>query len=335
MSRRPNPPDDVSDDAALPALSVPWAVALAALGFALTHALFYAAGALIAWRANGPLAAGLEAAHADALVHGLALAFGRSRRWASRSPTRCSTRRARLSRGAPTGHSGRGSKRPTPTRWCTGSRWRSTLRGASALRLPDRVGLVAVPLGALGWAALLGVSVHVAGAELVNVLREWFPLPPALAIAQQRLLTPMTWQQGVGAVLAFVALAPLAEEVFFRGVVFPGLTRRYGHPWFSLLISALLFGISHVEPVAIFYAALLGAGLGLLTVRARSIVPALVAHAAHNAVPLLLPERLVRIEGLNTLGEASYHLHPLVVLAATLSALLAARALHHSLEGPP
>lgn len=294
VSRPPTPPDDVPDENVLPALSVPWAVALTALGFALTHALFYAAGALIAWRANGPLGAGLEAAHADALVHGLALAFGLG----------------------------------TVTLLVM-------LRGPSTLRLRDRVGLVAVPLGALGWAALLGVSVHVAGAELVNVMREWFPLPPALAIAQQRLLTPMTWQQGVGAVLAFVALAPLAEEVFFRGVVFPGLTRRYGHPWFSLLISALLFGISHVEPVAIFYAALLGAGLGLLTVRARSIVPALVAHAAHNAVPLLLPERLVRIEGLNTLGEASYHLHPLVVLAATLSALLAARALHHSLEGPP
>ncbi len=294
MSESPKAdPDPASDDVDLPALSVPAAVGLTALGFALTHALFYAAGAVLAWRASGLLGAGLDAAHADPLVHGLALTFGLG----------------------------------TVTLVLA-------LRGTSPLRLHDRVGLVAVPMPALAWSAILGVSVHVAGAELVNVLRVWFPLPPELAIAQQRLLTPTTWQQGVGAVLAFVALAPLAEEVFFRGVVFPSLTRRYGHPWFSLLISALLFGITHVEPVAIFYAALLGAGLALLTVRARSIVPALVAHAAHNAVPLLLPERLVRVEGLNTLGEASYHLHPLVVLAATLSALLAARALHHSLEDP-
>jgi hypothetical protein len=154
-------------------------------------------------------------------------------------------------------------------------------------------------------------------------------------VAQRHLLTPDTWQAGLGAVLAFVALGPLCEEVFFRGVVFPGLTRHYGHAWFAIAISSLLFGATHVEPVAIFYATLMGAGLALLTVRARSVLPALVAHAAHNAVPLLLPERVARVQGLNTLAEAGYHLHPLIVLTATLSATLAARALLHSLEEAP
>lgn len=277
-----------------PTLSVPFAVALTALGFALTHGLFYAAGALLAWWAQEDLTAGVATAHADALVHGLALAFGLG----------------------------------TVTLLATS-------RGEHHDALGVRVGLVAVPLATLGWAALLGLSAHVAGAELVNQLRAWFPLPPALDVAQHRLLTPTSWREGVGCVLAFVGLAPLAEEVFFRGVVFPGITRHYGHAWFAIVISALLFGVTHVEPVAIFYAALFGGGLALLTVRARSIVPAVVAHAAHNAVPLLLPERVVRIEGLNTLAEAGYHLHPVVVLAATFSSLLAARGLLHSLETPP
>ena len=93
--------------------------------------------------------------------------------------------------------------------------------------------------------------------------------------------------------------------------------------------------IDNIEPGAILYATLVGAALALLTVRARSILPAAVAHAAHNAVPLLVPERVLRVEGLNTLAEAGYHLHPLIVLTAILSALLAARALLHSLETPP
>ncbi|MCA9535869.1 MAG: CPBP family intramembrane metalloprotease [Myxococcales bacterium] len=292
--REAAPSPEHEEEPAPPTLSVPAAVGLTALAFVLTRALFYAAGALYAWRAGEPLPRGMAAAHADALVHGLALAFGLG------TATLLATSRA--SRREP---------------------------------LTARVGLVAVPYAALAWATLLGASVHVAGAEVVNQLREAFPLSPELDVAQRRLLTPENWLEGVGAVLAFVALAPFAEEVFFRGLVFPGLTRHYGHAWFAIAISALLFGATHVEPVAILYATLVGAALALLTVRARSILPAAVAHAAHNAVPLLVPERVLRVEGLNTLAEAGYHLHPLIVLTAILSALLAARALLHSLETPP
>ncbi|MCB9657544.1 MAG: CPBP family intramembrane glutamic endopeptidase [Polyangiales bacterium] len=299
MSAAPPSQERPDTDDHAPTLSVPASVGLTALAFVLTHGLFYVAGALYALREGDALPEGLAhgvvMARADALVHGLALAFGLG------TATLLATLRG----------------------------------GAGALGVRERVGLVAVGRAALPWAALLGASVHVAGAELVNVLREVWPLTPAADVAQQHLLTPRTWQDGLGAVLAFVALAPLAEEVLFRGVLFPGMTRHYGHAWFAIALSSLLFGVTHVEPVAIFYATLMGAGLAWLTVRARSVVPALVAHAAHNAVPLLLPERVVRIEGLNTLAQAGYHLHPLIVLTATLSALLAARALLHSLTSPP
>jgi membrane protease YdiL (CAAX protease family) len=87
----------------------------------------------------------------------------------------------------------------------------------------------------------------------------------------------------------FVLLAivvPVGEEVFFRGFVYGGLRARWGPPA-AAAASALFFAAVHLQllhGVPIFALGLL---LAWLYARTGSLLPPIVAHAAHNVVAVL------------------------------------------------
>jgi len=88
-------------------------------------------------------------------------------------------------------------------------------------------------------------------------------------------------------ILAAVA-APLLEELSFRGMLFPALSRYIGPVW-AILLSGFLFGAIHPQG-PILWAALggIGAVSALLTYITGSLVPSMVMHACHNAAILTL-----------------------------------------------
>lgn len=96
---------------------------------------------------------------------------------------------------------------------------------------------------------------------------------------------PTTAGGVVLAVITVVAVAPLAEEIVFRGL----LHRLASSMWGALpaaLISGLVFGIIHGEPWFLF--GLVGVGLVLAFIweTTRSVTACWVAHAVHNSISL-------------------------------------------------
>ena len=94
--------------------------------------------------------------------------------------------------------------------------------------------------------------------------------------------------------LGVVVLAPIAEELFFRGFLLAGL-RRFMRLWPAVLISAALFAVVHIYPLVIPAIFVLGVILAVLVERRRSIVPAIAAHMTFNAAAftvLVLDESL-------------------------------------------
>lgn len=89
----------------------------------------------------------------------------------------------------------------------------------------------------------------------------------------------------VVAVVAVVVVAPLAEELVFRGLSHRLLRGIWGGPAASVL-SALIFAIVHAEPW--FLLGLFGVGLMLAAVweATRSVAACWCAHAVHNAISL-------------------------------------------------
>ncbi len=88
-------------------------------------------------------------------------------------------------------------------------------------------------------------------------------------------------------VLLIAVAAPIAEEIFFRGMLFGGLRRRLS-TFPAAALSALVFGglhaatgISAVPPLIAF-----GFVLALLYERTGSLVPCIAAHALNNALAL-------------------------------------------------
>ncbi len=73
----------------------------------------------------------------------------------------------------------------------------------------------------------------------------------------------------------------LSEELAFRGLILQGLRSRLG-AISAVALSALLFGVIHLDPLQGLGAFFTGLYLGYLTVRSGSIYPAIVAHGFNN-----------------------------------------------------
>jgi membrane protease YdiL (CAAX protease family)/NAD-dependent dihydropyrimidine dehydrogenase PreA subunit len=90
----------------------------------------------------------------------------------------------------------------------------------------------------------------------------------------------------IGAALTMLVLAaigPVFEEMLLRGTVLEALRLRVG-PWPAIAASALVYALLHASVWSFLPFAVLGAALGWLAVRSRSLWPAVVAHVLYNAV---------------------------------------------------
>jgi membrane protease YdiL (CAAX protease family) len=86
--------------------------------------------------------------------------------------------------------------------------------------------------------------------------------------------------------LLLAVLAPLVEELVFRGLLFGWIAGRWGGlpAW---LVSSVAFAAAHYEPAHAVLVLPLGLLFGWLRWRTGSLVPSLVAHILNNAFALL------------------------------------------------
>jgi len=88
------------------------------------------------------------------------------------------------------------------------------------------------------------------------------------------------WFFIVGAIFA-----PLVEEIFFRGFLFQGFRERYG--WMTaMLLSAGIFAVAHLDPVALIPTFILGCLLAYVYHRSNSIWPGIILHFLVNSFGL-------------------------------------------------
>ena len=98
---------------------------------------------------------------------------------------------------------------------------------------------------------------------------------------------PNVYGRGVWSLLTLVVMAPLFEEVIFRGVLLESARARYGvvAGW---LISSLIFGVVHIYPAVMVNAIIMGLILGFVYIRTASLWPAIILHAFNNGVAYLM-----------------------------------------------
>lgn len=100
----------------------------------------------------------------------------------------------------------------------------------------------------------------------------------------------------VSIVIASCVLAPLSEELLFRGVLLKGFLTRL-NPLGAIFVCSLIFAAIHFSPqdfMSLFFAA---TGYAFLTIKAQSIQPAILAHLINNSVTVYYLSTLLSVNG--------------------------------------
>ena len=185
--------------------------------------------------------------------------------------------------------------------------------------------------GIVALSFIAGAFMQLPLAEVGNLVQEVWPSSFDELARRHRLINPKTWWAGVSTLLALVLVAPVTEELLFRGWLLQDLKEQYGQTR-ALFWSSALFGLVHIEAAAILYAALGGLVLGAVALRTKSTLASIAMHAGVNALPLLLPTRLVRIEGFNTLSHHVEHVSWWLLLLSMVGAAVALKIVWSSTE---
>lgn len=88
-------------------------------------------------------------------------------------------------------------------------------------------------------------------------------------------------------VLVVGVIAPIAEELFFRGLLFRAMEKRWDQ-WWALGLSSAFFAFTHFQVLQFLPLMAAGAVFGYLVIRTGRLGPAIVAHMAFNISTLVV-----------------------------------------------
>jgi CAAX protease family protein len=155
-------------------------------------------------------------------------------------------------------------------------------RALAGLRLAPRHGLLrSVGIG-LGLVVPSWIGAQLIGYLTVRLL-EPLGMVPETGVADAALSNADPFVL----VMALVIVAPIAEETFFRGVVFNAWEREYG-PGRAIYGSAILFAVIHGSAFVIPSIFALGVVLALVYRTTRSLPATILLHAGFNGITVLI-----------------------------------------------
>ena len=130
--------------------------------------------------------------------------------------------------------------------------------------------------------APVGILACVSGAIVLDLVTELLDVPNLLQTEFSDIIrTP-------SGALTIAIIAPIVEELVFREALQGGMQRKGVRPIFAIGISALLFGIIHMNPAQILGASGLGVLLGILYWRTGNAVLSSIIHIANNSFCVIL-----------------------------------------------
>ena len=125
---------------------------------------------------------------------------------------------------------------------------------------------------------LLSIPFIIAAMFICNVASEFIELPNLVED------TFIGMSRNVFGIIAIAVMAPLVEELLFRGAIEGHFLQTGKRPSMAILLSALIFGLIHVNPAQVPFAFCLGLVFGWLYYRTGSIIPGMIGHFLNNSL---------------------------------------------------
>jgi membrane protease YdiL (CAAX protease family) len=152
--------------------------------------------------------------------------------------------------------------------------WKEAFGLGNHLRQAILVGVVAACL-------FLPVGLELQGAS--GRLMEHFKMEPQEQEAIRALNTSATWTYPLALGFVAVILAPAAEELLFRGILYPAI-KFAGYPRLALVGTSLLFAAVHLSTMTFVPLFLLAILLTFLYEKTDNLAASVTAHAAFNSL---------------------------------------------------
>ena len=146
-----------------------------------------------------------------------------------------------------------------------------------------RVSLKAIGFGMFEWSALaLGCGLVIASNMIIFVHNMILIALGIETQAQEMMGIINSLDSAFWFIFVVAFLAPLVEEIFFRGFLFQGFRQRYG--WVTaVLLSSAVFSAAHLSLVMLIPAFILGCVLAYMYHRTNSVWPGVILHFLINS----------------------------------------------------
>jgi membrane protease YdiL (CAAX protease family) len=152
---------------------------------------------------------------------------------------------------------------------------RTRARGASIWQGIQALGLRGFQPARAGLLFVAGAVAYLVFSQLYGMLNI---STNADALRRQALYAPYTT---VATLLVAVTVAPVCEEIFFRGYVFPVVARALPM-WAAILVTSIFFGAVHADLGSFVPLVAIGVVLAVLRWRTTSLWPGMLFHALNN-----------------------------------------------------
>ena len=134
---------------------------------------------------------------------------------------------------------------------------------------------------------IFSAGVLIAFDILDRTIHKFIP-PPNYIIDLGEIMRPDSTLGYVFLFLAVVIVAPIGEEIVFRGFLQKFLEKHWEDTTKAVLVTSLFFAMIHFNPFWAIQIYLLGVILGFLSWKTKSVVPSILLHIANNGSAFIL-----------------------------------------------
>lgn len=121
---------------------------------------------------------------------------------------------------------------------------------------------------------------------IINLISSYYGIAPEMQDVIRWLLEEKSLFVIVSLVFFGIVIAPVMEEIIFRGFIQSALKNSFGKQY-AILISALLFAAVHMDIFAFLQIFILGVLLGNLYEKTQTLAASIVVHILHNSLTMV------------------------------------------------
>jgi len=136
---------------------------------------------------------------------------------------------------------------------------------------------------AIIYGGLFVMSVGILSGYLMDLINYLFP---SFGSSYEELENMLVSGGFVTVFLSTCILAPIVEEIMFRGLILNNLLSKR-NVWYSIILSALLFGLIHMNLLQGTNAFILGIALAIVFVKTRNIYACMLGHFLNNFISII------------------------------------------------